>query len=465
MIDRSARLGEQGIPYLLAAFSLPAIVGMLAQAIYNVVDRVFVGRALGPNGIAGITVALPFMLVLLAFGMLIGFGAAALVSLRLGEGQKDEAEQVLGNAVLLLAGVSVVITVVSLAAMEPLVRLFGASDTVLPYARDYLHIIALGTVFQVFGFGLNAVIRGEGNPRVAMLTLLIGVVLNVILAPVFIFGLRWGMRGAGLATVLSQAVSAVWVLAHFLGGKSVLRLHLRSLRVQWRVAALIVAIGSPPFLMQMAGSVMSSLLNNQLRVYGGDVAISVMGISFSVVMMIAMPIYGINQGAQPIVGYNYGAGKFDRVKKTLQTAVLAASTLTVAGFAVMMLFPAQVIQLFNRDDALLAMGCRAMRLTVIMLPLIGFQVISASYFQAVGRPMWAMFLMLSRQVLLLIPAILIMPRFLGLDGIWLAIPTADFFSSLLTGICFFLELRHLDERHAAAAGPAVISAGTPILIE
>jgi len=217
-MDRSKRLGEASVPRLLATFSLPAIVGMLAQAMHNVVDQVFVGHALGPNGIAGITVARPYMLVLVALGMLVGFGATALVSMRLGEHKRNEAEQVLGNAVSLLLAVSVVTTIISLAFLNPLLRLFGASDNVFPYAHDCLGIIVLGSVFQVCGFGLNAVIRGEGNPRVAMLTLLIGVFLNVVLAPLFIFGFGWGMKGAGLATVLSQAVSATWVFAYFLGG-------------------------------------------------------------------------------------------------------------------------------------------------------------------------------------------------------------------------------------------------------
>jgi len=258
MMDRSNRLGEASIPRLLAIFSLPAIIGMLAQAMYNVVDQVFVGRAIGPNGIAGITVALPYMLILVALGMLVGFGATAVISIRLGEQKKNEAEQVLGNAVSLLLAVSVVTTIISLAFLNPLLRLFGASDNVLPYAQDYLGIIVLGSVFQVCGFGLNAVIRGEGNPRVAMLTLLIGVFLNAVLAPLFIFGFGWGMKGAGLATVLSQAVSATWVFTYFLGGKSVLKLHLGNLRLRWPVCAPILAIGSPLFLMQMAASVMNS---------------------------------------------------------------------------------------------------------------------------------------------------------------------------------------------------------------
>lgn len=450
MTDRSQRLGEASIRVLLVTFSAPAIAGMLAQAIYNVVDRAFVGRALGPDGIAGITVSLPFMLVLLACGMLIGFGAGALVSIRLGEGKKDEAEEVLRHAMLLLAVVSLIVTALGLVFLDPLLRLFGASERVLPFGRDYLQMIVLGTVFQVGGFGLNAVIRGEGNPRVAMLTLLIGVVLNVILAPVFIFGLGWGMKGAGLATVLSQAVSAMWTLFHFVSGRSVLRLHIGDLRVSGPVCASIVAIGSPPFLMQLAASVMNSLLNNQLRTHGGDLAISVMGVIYAVAMMVFMPIFGINQGTQPIVGYNYGARKFRRVKRTWQAAVFAATGISLLGFLVMMVFPGQVIRLFDpTDPALLKLGCRAMRMAGIMLPVVGFQIVSAGYFQAVGKPKQAMLLMVSRQILVLIPAVLLLPKFFGLDGVWLALPASDSLACLITGVCICFELRRLNDAQDA----------------
>jgi putative MATE family efflux protein len=365
---------------------------------------------------------------------------------------------VLGNAVVLLFIVSLIATLAGLWFLNPLLRIFGASDRVLPYARDYLGIIVLGTTFQIVGFGLNAAIRGEGNPRIAMLTMLIGVLLNVVLAPLFVFGLGWGMKGAALATVLSQAVSATWVLAYFLGGRSVLKLRKRNLHLDWAVCLAILAIGSPPFAMQIAGSVMNSVLNNQLKAHGGDLAISVMGIVYALIMMIAMPIFGINQGAQPIIGYNYGAAKLDRVKRTLLTAILAASCLTVMGFVVTMLFSVQVVRLFSRGDPeLVALGSHALRICTIFLPLVGFQIVSAGYFQAVGKPKHAMLLMLSRQIFLLIPAILILPLFFGLDGTWAAMPTADLGSSLLTGVCLFLELRHLDrgKPHSLAREPAL----------
>lgn len=454
-MDRSKRLGEGSIPRLLLTFSAPAVVGMLAQALYNIVDRIFIGQAIGPLGIAGATVSFPFMLILLAFGMLVGFGATALVSIRLGEQQPDKAEQVLGNATVLLAGVTAVLSVVGLIFIDPLLVLFGASEQVLPYARDYLQVIVLGAVFQSLGFGLNAVIRGEGNPRIAMITMLIGALLNVVLDPLFLFGFGWGMRGAAAATVLSQAVCATWVFSYFAGGRSLLRLRRGNLSLRWSVCRSIIVIGSPPFAMQLAASVLNAVLNNQLGRYGGDLAISAMGIIWAIVMFIAMPIVGINQGAQPIIGFNYGARKYDRVLRALLTAILAATVVSTSGFLVVMIFPERVIALFSRNDpALQQLGTHAMRTCLLMLPIVGFQIVSANYFQAVGKPEKAMLLTLSRQVLLLIPAILILPQFFGLNGLWAAFPAADLGSSLWTGAWLLVELRYLRRRAASGTTPA-----------
>jgi putative MATE family efflux protein len=449
--DRSAQLGEGRIPGLLLRFSAPAIVGMLAQALYNFIDAVFVGRALGDDAIAAITVAFPCMLIGLAFSMLVGFGATALISIRLGEGKKDEAEQILGNAAVLLVIAALVMTAAGLLLLDRILVIFGATPAILPYARDYLRIIILGTIFQMVGFGLNAAIRGEGNPRIAMLSMLISVVLNVMLAPLFLFVFHWGMQGAALATVLSQAVSAVWVLAYFFGRTSVLHFHGRNLRLDRAICRNIFVIGSPPFAMQLAASVLQGILNRQLKVYGGVEAIAVMGIIYRVLMMFAMPIFGINQGAQPIIGYNYGALRFDRVKRTLEIAILAATSISLVGFVVMMFFPAHVIRLFvPNDEGLVAVGVHAIRISVSMLPLIGFQIVSASYFQAVGKPREAMLLMLSRQLLILVPAALVLPLLFGLNGVWASLPTADLGASLLTGFCLLTELRHLGRRHVTS---------------
>jgi putative MATE family efflux protein len=451
-MDRSKRLGEGAIPSLLLTFSVPAVVGMLAQSLYNLVDRVVLGHAVGSLGIAGTVVAFPPMLILMGFGMLVGLGASTLISIRLGQQRRQDAERALGNAAVLSVLVLLAVSAVGLLFLDPILILFGASDEVLPYARDYMQIILLGSVFQGVGFGLNAVIRGEGSPRIAMFTMLLGAILNAVLAAFFVLGLGLGMKGAATATVIAQAVSAAWVVAYFLGGKSLLRLRLENLRLRWPTCRTILATGSPPCAMQIAAAVLNGILIHQLDAYGGVGAVSALGIVYGILLPILMPIFGINQGAQPIIGYNYGAAKFDRVRRTLLLAVTAATAITMTGFAGTMLFPEALVRLFNRNEPeLISLGSHAMQVCLMMLPIVGFQIVSASYFQAIGKPGQAMVLTLSRQVFLLIPAVLVLPRYFGLDGVWAAMPVADLGSAVLTGAWLFWELRHLDRRHAAPA--------------
>ncbi|MGO9109967.1 MAG: MATE family efflux transporter [Thermoguttaceae bacterium] len=463
--ERTRRLAEDPVPRLLLRLSLPAMVGMMTQGAYYFVDRVFVGQALNPDALAGITMAFPYMLVLLAAAMLIGFGAAAQVSIKLGEKKTDDAERVLGGAALTILVLSVVLTIVGQALLDPVLHGLGISPDVFPYTHDYLQILIFATGFQLVGFGLNAVIRAEGNARTAMWTLLIGVFLNFFLAWLFLFRFQWGMRGAALATAIAQCVSAVWVLAYFLQGKSVLRLHWRHLRFHVPTCSRILLIGSPMFLMQLFGALMFGFVNHQAGAYGGVTAIAVWGGIYALFMVANMPVYGINQGTQPIVGFNYGAKRFDRVKQALLTGILYASTLTALGFAVAMFLPRQVMELFinaetSNRSALIELAVHAMRLCFLLSPLVGFQVVSASYFQATGKPREATLLMLSRQVFLLIPLVWILPLFFQLDGVWMALPISDGVSSLVTGACLLFELRRLDDRHQQAT---VESAKEPVL--
>ena len=454
-MDHTKQLGEERIVKLLLKFSIPAITGMVVNALYNVIDRIFIGQGVGRMGIAGLTVAFPLMTVMMALSMLIGLGATALISIRLGERRKEEAELILGNAMVCLIGIALTVTVLGLIFLDPLLRLFGASPEVLPFARGYIRIILLGEIFMSIGFGMNHFIRAEGNPKVAMLTMLLGAVTNTILDPIFIFLFDWGVAGAAWATIISQAVTAAWVLAYFLRNQSHLRIRVRNLKLKLTVVREITAIGSAPFLMQMAASVIGIILNNSLVRYGGDLAISAMGIVNSLSMLFLMPIFGINQGSQPIIGYNYGAEKYDRVKKALKLAIAAATSVVIVGFAIVQLFPESLVLLFSRKDPeLIALASRAMRIFLIMLPIIGFQIVSANYFQAVGKPRQAMILSLSRQVLLLIPALLILPRYFGLNGVFYAGPVADFGSSVITGIWLYFELKLLDRKHSAGlVGP------------
>jgi putative MATE family efflux protein len=447
-MDRAERLGQGKILPLLLEFSIPAIVGMLVQALYNVVDRIFVGNGVGPLGLAGLTVVFPVMLVQMAFSMLIGLGATALISIRLGEGRQEEAEQIMSNAFGMLVLLSLVLTVSGLVFLDPLIRLLGASEAVLPYSRDYLSIILYGGVFQAIGFGLNHMIRAQGNPRTAMATMLIGAITNTILDPVFIFVFGWGIKGAAFATIISQIISATWVVAFFLRGKGQLHLDLRnSYKIRWPVVLQIISIGFAPFAMQLAASLLNLILNQSLAFYGGDLAISAMGIVFSVNTLFMMPIFGINQGSQPIIGFNYGAKKYGRVKETLFYAIAGATSIVTLGFLATRFMPVQLVSLFGRHDAeLMSLGARAMKTVMMMFPIIGLQIVGANYFQAVGKPKKAAFLSLSRQVLLLIPMLLVLPRIWGLTGVFLAFPVSDIGSTIITTMLLRGELVHLKEQ-------------------
>jgi len=448
-MDKTARLGTEHVGSLLLHFSIPAIIGMLVNAMYNVVDRVFVGNTVGTLGITGITVSFPVMIIFMAFGMLIGIGGTTVFSIRLGERKREEASTVLGNVFTLLLLVSITLSAIVLIFLDPVLVLFGASKASIPYARSYLSIILIGMPVQAIGFGMNNFIRAEGSPKTAMATMIIGAVLNIILDPVFIILLDMGVRGAALATVLAQSVSSAWVLSYFLGKRSAFTLRAGMMRLRMSLVKRIVAVGMAPFAMQMAASVVVALFNSNLLKYGGDTAISAFGIINSVTMFIIMPILGINQGAQPIIGYNYGAGQEDRVRAVVRRAIVSASVIVLLGFVATMVFPGRILSLFNRNDPdLLALGVRGMRIFLAALPVVGFQIVGSGYFQAVGKAKKAMFLSLSRQVLILVPALLILPRIYGLEGVWLTSPISDLLSAAVTAYMLLREFRTVPGKQA-----------------
>jgi len=445
-MDRSHSLGEEKISTLLWRFSLPAITGMVVNAFYNVIDSIFVGRGVGEIGLTAVTIAFPIMIVLMGFGMLVGVGAAAVVSLRMGEKQQQQAEKILGNAFTLSMILSAAFTGSVLLFLDPILMMLGAEPDVLPYAREFTRIIVLGSPFMYIGFGLNNIVRAEGNPQMAMSTTLISAGLNIVLNPLFIFTFHLGIGGSALATVLSQGVSAIWVLVYFLRGKSVLRLQKKNFSLDKRIVRSIFEIGMSPFLMQIASSLTTVLFNYTLLRYSGELAVASIGIINRMGMLMLMPIFGISQGLQPIIGYNYGAGNYDRVKKALKIAIGAATLFSTVGFLLIQIFDKQIIMLFNDNPELILLGSEAMRINLCMLPVIGFQIIGANYFQAVGKAGYAIVLSMSRQLLILIPLVLLLPRLLGLQGVWLASPIADFSAALLTGIFLFRELRKLSQK-------------------
>lgn len=449
-MDKSVALGEQKIRTLLWDYSVPAIIGMVVNALYNVVDSIFVGQGVGEIGLIAVTIAFPLMMILMAVGMFVGLGAAALVSIRLGEQDKAGAELILGNALTMVIGLVVITTVGALWYLEPLLLLLGATPDVLPYAKNFMIIILAGSVFMHVSFGLNGIIRAQGDPKTALLTMLIGAVLNTILNPLFIFGLHWGIEGSAWATVFSQAVATVWVLAYFIKGAGTLKLKRRYLAVRSEVVISIAKIGMAPFLLQIGNSLVIVVLNFSLLNYGGALAIAAFGIINRVLMLMLMPVMGISQGAQPIIGYNYGAGNYRRVIATVKLAIMAASGLCLFGFICVQLLDVHIIRLFNGNQELVQLGSDGLRLFLLMLPIIGFQIISANYFQAVGKAGYAIVFNLLRQIILLIPLIYILPKFWGLTGIWLAGPISDVGAALLTGIFMIRELRSLSSREQAS---------------
>lgn len=447
MSDRARQLGTEKIGKLLIKFSGPAIVGMLVQSLYNVVDRIFIGNGVGPEGLAGATVSFPLMLVFMAFGMLVGVGGSSLLSIALGEQRKDRAEKILGNSFTLLLATAVMLALLGTLFLKPLLRLTGASQNILPYAVEYMRIILVGTVFNAIGFGMNNFIRAEGNPKIAMLTMLIGALLNTILDPLFIFVFDMGIAGAAWATVISQTVCAVWVMAYYLFGKSGCKLRVTKLRLEPAIVRHIISVGSAPFMMQFIASFLNALLNNQLMRYGGDLAVAVMGVIYSLAMLILMPIFGLNQGSQPIIGYNFGARQFARVFSAARLAIMMATLIASAGWLITRLAPGFLVQLFSRTDAGFGgAALQAIGIFFAMYPLIGFQIVAGGYFQAVGKPRQAMILSMSRQLIFLIPLIFILPLRFGLAGVFAAAPVSDLLSSLLTALFFFRELRGMRRR-------------------
>lgn len=431
------------ISKLLLKFSLPAIVGMLVNALYNVVDSIFIGRGVGDLALAGVTISLPIMTTFMACVMLIGMGATSLISIRMGQKRQDEAEAIVGNALVLFIVIGLGLTILGLIFLKPILISFGASPDTLPFALDYMRIILLGSVFMAIGLGMNNFIRAEGNPKIAMNTMLIGAVTNIILDYIFIFVFNWGIKGAAIATITSYAVTSSWVLYHFFSGASKLRIKKENFKLQKVMVKGILIIGFPTFAMQITNSIQHLILNRSLAHYGGDMALAAIGIIMSVSTILVMPAMGISQGAQPIIGYNYGAKKYGRVKDTLKLSLVVATTIVTLGYLVSRIWPAQLIGLFNQKPELIELGTHAVGIFFKFLPLIGVQLMSASYFQAVGKPRQATILSLSRQVFIFIPLLLILPYKWGLEGIWWSAPLSDIAAFVVTGIWLWVEIRYL----------------------
>ena len=505
-MDKSKALGTEPVFRLLMYYTVPAVIGMLVQVTYSIVDGIFVGKFVGPDGLAAVTLVFPISVLGPACGMLVGAGSCAVISMLLGQRRIAEAERVLGTAIFLMIGFFSLLAVGIFLFGHHLLGREGVTPDVTRMAADYMVITMAFAVLPGIVYGLNNVIRVQGNPHVAMATLLVGAILNTILDPLFIYVFDWGVRGAAWATVVSQAVAGIWVILFLLSKKSLLKLRLSNIRFRMEIAKPVLKIGLAPFLIQLAACFQGILLVSQLAKYGGDfgsvhgsdVAVSVWGISFRVGMVVFLVVVGIYQGMQPIIGYNYGAGQFSRVKAVTLQGILIAVVWCSSCAMLLQLFPNHVVRIFTKstqaaesilveemaDAGVYSAGSArpentaeieksrllkekapfALRVSLMMMPLIGFQVLAAHYFQAVGKPALSILLSLSRQVFILIPSIWFFPIFWGINGIWYAFAFSDGLSACICGLFLRRELRHLD-RLAAGTENAPFLAELPVTVE
>ena len=431
-------LGTKSIKALLRQYAVPGIIAMTASSLYNMVDSIFIGHipGSGPLAISGLAVTFPLMNISAALGTLVGVGAATMISVLLGQKNYEVAGKVLSNEVTLNTIVGLLFTVVTMIFMDPILLFFGASENTLPFARDYMMIIAAGNVITHLYFGLNSVIRSSGNPNLAMGLTLFTVISNAILDPVFIYILGMGIRGAAIATVLCQTLALAYTLWYFLDQKRFLHLNKKHIfRLDWRIAKDSLAIGMGPFLMNLASCIVVLFINNQLLKYGGDLAIGAYGIVNRISFLFAMVVVGFNHGMQPIAGYNYGARLYSRVREVyIRTAMWATIVVTV-GFIVSEFFSGPAVSLFTNDPQLKSLATKGLRMMNIVFPIVGFQMVTTNLFQCLGMVSKSIFLSLTRQLLFLVPCVYVLPAALGSEiGVWYSFPISDFLSSVLTAI-------------------------------
>lgn len=442
--NKVTELRERSIGPLMLKYYFPAFAGVAVSSLYNIVDRIFIGQGVGSLALAGLSVVFPIMIVYMAFGMLVGSGGAVRISINLGKKDYSRAERVLGNSVTLALVLGVVAVIIGFLVKEPILHFFGAGEETFMYANEYLEIILPGAPFGMLGYSLNNMIRAEGNPKTAMYSMFISAGLNIILDPIFIFGLGMGVRGAAMATVISQIVLCIWVIAHFRSKRSTIRLRLANLKPVMEIMIYIITIGFASFAMQIAASVVHGLFARQLIYHGGDIAVGAMGIINSAAIILVMSIVAINMASQPIIGFNFGARNFGRVLTTVNLGIKAATLIATGGWLLCMLAPGQIVGLFNSDDQeLLKKGVEGLRIYAALLPVVGFQIIASNLFQSIGKAKLATFLSLLRQVIFLIPLLAILPGLFGLTGVWFSMPASDFLASITCFIFLRRELRKL----------------------
>lgn len=434
-------LGTDNVGKLLLQYAIPAIIAMTAASLYNMVDSIFIGQGVGTLAISGLALTFPLMNLAAAFGSLVGVGAATLVSVKLGQKDYDTARDVLGNVILLNILIGGAFSVVTLLFLDPILYFFGASEDTIGYARDYMQIILLGNIITHLYLGLNSVLRSAGHPRKAMIATIFTVVLNTILDPIFIFLFDWGIKGAAIATILAQFLALLWLVKQFMNKEELIRINKGIFKLKKRIVIDSLSIGMSPFLMNLAATFVVIFINQGLKRHGGDLAIGAYGIVNRITFLFIMIVMGINQGMQPIAGYNFGAQLYSRVTHVLKLSIYAATAVTSLGFIVGMFVPELAASVFTSDEELIRLSAEGMRIVVVFYPIIGFQIVTSNFFQSIGMARKAIFLSLTRQVLFLIPCLLILPHFFQTFGVWVSIPAADLASSVVSGVMLWQQFR------------------------
>ena len=434
-------LGTESIGKLLMQYAVPAIIAMTASSFYNMVDSIFIGHGVGTMALSALALTFPLMNLGAAFGALVGVGAATLISVKLGQKDYDTAQRVLGNVFVLNILLGLAFTVIVFPFLNPILYFFGGSDETVEYARQFMEIILLGNVVTHLYLGLNAVLRASGHPKQAMYATIATVAINTILAPIFIFMFDWGIRGAAIATVSAQVIALLWQLKQFNNANELLHFRRGIFRLKRKIVFDSLAIGMSPFLMNLAACLIVILINQGLKKYGGDLAIGAFGIVNRLVFIVVMIVMGLNQGMQPIAGYNFGAKLYDRVNKVLKLTIIYATCVTTFGFLVGMLAPNLVVGIFTSDAELTELSATGLRITVMFFPIIGFQMVTSNFFQSIGMAGKAIFLSLTRQMLILLPCLLILPHFFGVAGVWYSMPVSDLLASLIALVMLVYQFR------------------------
>lgn len=440
-------LGTKPVGKLLMQYAIPAIIAMTASSLYNMVDSIFIGQGVGAMAISGLAITFPFMNLSAAFGAAIGLGASTLMSVKLGQKDYRTAENILGNTITLNIIIGVTFGVVCLMFLDPILRFFGASDQTIVYARDYMEIILLGNAITHLYFGMNSALRSASKPRHAMYATMFTVVLNTILDPLFIWTFGLGIRGAAYATVLSQLVALIWQFWIFSNPKELIRLKRGIYSLRGDLVKNIIGIGISPFSMNVCACMVVIFINNQLVRFGGDMSVGAYGIANRIVFIFLMFVMGINQGMQPIAGYNYGAQKLDRMMQVVKLSIIAATVIMILGWFLAMLAPRQCVSLFTTDQHLIDTTVHGMRIMMVMLPIVGYQMVITNFFQCIGKVKLSIFLSLSRQLLFLLPALALLPIWFGLDGVWLAQPVSDLIASVVTAWIMIVYMHKFKLQH------------------